>query len=157
MKQTANTNRILRQPGVRSPREILLSRHISANSRLDAIRVQVVAAECRQSPRPTLTVNHTCVAPWHARFWPSPWAWAGLAAVWMLTIILHILAFSGVKQLEMARSSRFPPAAIEMALAEQRVLMSELARNPSRHETSPPHDPVLPRPRSERKSYWSVG
>jgi hypothetical protein len=139
---------------MRTPREILLSRHVPANPRLDAIRERVVAAECGQVTRSDRTAGRVRIAPWHARFWPSPWAWAGLAAAWMLTLTLHILVSSSASRMETARSSKLPSAAIQMALAEQRLLMSTLAQDPSPQANPPPRDPVRLGPRSERKSRW---
>jgi hypothetical protein len=142
---------------MKTPREILLSRHASANRKLDAIREQVVAAECgreARQTRPQPAIRSFC-APWHARFWPSPWAWAGLASAWILTITLHFLASSGSDRVEMVRSSRIPAAAFEMARAERRLLMSTLVRTTSPEPVSPRRDPVHPVPRSERKAGWS--
>lgn len=141
---------------MRTPREILLHRHVPVTPRLDAIRERVVAAECGQAARSNRTAGRVRMVPWHARFWPSPWAWAGLTAAWMLTLTLHILVSSSASRMETARSSKLPSAAIQMALTEQRLLMSTLARDPSPQEAPPPRDPVRLSPRSERKSRWQA-
>jgi hypothetical protein len=137
---------------MRTPREILLSRHVPTNPRLDAIREQVLAAECGQAVGSDQTAGRVRIAPWHARFWPSPWAWAGLAAAWVLTLTLHILVSSNANRMEMARTSKIPSAAIQMALAEQRLLIGTLTQKPSPQEPPQPRDPVRQSPRSERRS-----
>jgi len=76
--------------------------------------------------------------------WPSPRAWAGLAAVWAVVLALNAATREPVSVAEAVHPS--PPREVLMALREQRRLFLELI------EPSPParqSRTFVPRPRSE--------
>ena len=143
---------------MKTPREFLLNHHAPANAKLDAVRERVIAAECGGESR-NLTrearISGTTPDFWRALFWPSPWAWASLAMAWALTVTLNLAVSSGLDRAEVARSSTIPAAAVEMAWAEQRLLMSTFIETPPNQPVTPRRDPIRPRPRSERKTSWA--
>jgi len=82
----------------------------------------------------------------HDLLWPCPQAWAGLAAVWVVILIMN---FPGGKT-EVARSKPVPSSPeVLMALREHRRLLVELIESPMPVE--PPRT-FVPRRRSERPS-----
>ena len=85
---------------------------------------------------------------WREWLWPSPRAWAGLAAAWVIILALNTArpgSPAGV-------ASVSPPPSREMimALSAQRRELAELLGDAQ--ETSPATKPAPPRPRSERQT-----
>lgn len=78
--------------------------------------------------------------------WPHPKAWAGLSAVWLLILGLH-LAEREPGQREWARAVARPSPQMLDMLRQQEQLLAELVgtTEPTGHRP-----PVLPQPRSER-------
>ena len=139
---------------MKTPREILFERHRQAEPKLDAIRRNVLAklpesgsADALQpGPGEPPLVGALLAKVWAELIWPSRWAWAGMAALWLAVLAAN---------LEMKATSPAAPALrsahsreLMQAFAEQRRLLAELVRpvNP------PPAAPARPnaRPRSER-------
>jgi hypothetical protein len=81
---------------------------------------------------------------WRELLWPCPQAWAGLAAVWVVILLLDLTSHDAVP---VAKSSKSTPAPeFLMALREHRRLLGELIG--SRSVATPPKSPE-PGPRSE--------
>jgi hypothetical protein len=75
---------------------------------------------------------------WAALLWPSPKAWGGLAAAWLVMV-----CFSAVTR-EPSASSEAPKAAqMRMALEQKRLLQAEM------EEAAVHFDRESPKPRSE--------
>ena len=90
------------------------------------------------------TLNPQPTSWWRDLLWPSPQAWAGLAAAWVLILALNAVTREPV-QVATARST--PPAReVLMALKERRRLLTELAGPSVQVE---PQKPLAPKPRSE--------
>jgi hypothetical protein len=75
---------------------------------------------------------------WSAWLWPSPYAWAALAAAWLVILGLNLADSS-------SRPAQFPgnfPSSPQFLalLVEQRRLLDELSR-PALAHTTPPLDP----------------
>ncbi len=85
---------------------------------------------------------------WREWLWPSPQAWSGLAAAWVIILALNT-ARPGTPA-EIANGSPPPSREMIMALYEQRRELSELLDNAQ--ETAPARKPAPPRPRSERQT-----
>ena len=81
--------------------------------------------------------------------WPCPQAWAGLAAVWLLILIVNY-STEGKSQM-MAKKTSPPSPEIVMALKEQHRLMAKLIE-PFDQPLAEPSKPFIPRPRSESQS-----
>src|SRR5208282_3767715 len=77
---------------MKTPREILLERHLTAAPKLDAIRQSAVAAVCDRristdrahERRSQTAVTMILETFWRELIWPSRRIWAGLAATWIL-------------------------------------------------------------------------
>src|SRR6266404_500860 len=81
--------------------------------------------------------------------WPSPAAWAGLAAIWLVILVVNSSTTS--KSKDFAREiPRAVPEVIE-TWKEQERLLTELIGPPDIPVADRPK-PVAPRPRSERQN-----
>jgi len=85
--------------------------------------------------------------------WPSPAAWAVLAVIWVIILVVNSTSVGGAR--EFAR--RIPPPAPDAILAwkEQERLLTELIGRPEAPVADRPK-PVAPRPRSERQDGFSL-
>jgi hypothetical protein len=100
------------------------------------LRAEILAAAhtAKLAPRPSPV---SWLSAW---LWPSPYAWAALAAAWLLIIGLNLAAQSD----RIASPNHSGPTAsssdILAVLVEQRRLLDELSR-PALAHTTPPPDP----------------
>jgi len=135
---------------MKSPREILLTRHRSIEPELDAVRQHALAAALNA---PSTTLASRLQVCWHELFWSCRRAWIGLAAVWIVIIAANLPAHDGLRSV----ASQTPPPARDMAeaLKENRQLMAELLGAIEPSEAEPPHS-ATPRPRSDRRIETAV-
>jgi hypothetical protein len=89
-----------------------------------------------------------CELWWREWLWPSPRAWAGLAAAWVIILALNTTRLA--TPVGVASVSPPPSREMIMALSAQRRELAELLGDAQ--ETSPARKPAPPRPRSERQS-----
>ena len=76
---------------MKTPREVLLQRHQSAEGKLDLIRESVVSktvstvtgAKAGQGEGRRPSVTRIVLTAWQELIWPSRYAWGGMAAVWL--------------------------------------------------------------------------
>jgi hypothetical protein len=85
---------------------------------------------------------------WREWLWPSPQAWAGLAAAWIVIAVLN--ATTEPRPVDMAKQVPLPSADTEATLAAQRRELARLLDNPI--EPAPPPKTGPPGPRSENFS-----
>jgi hypothetical protein len=104
-------------------------------------RAEILTAA--RAARPALSSR---VPGWREWLWPCPQAWAGLAAVWMLLLGLHVTAPSRPSAL----ASQSPSLETQTALAAQRRELARLLDAPA--DAAPTSKPSVPGPRSERAS-----
>jgi hypothetical protein len=124
---------------MKTPREILLGRHQTATTKLDAIRAEVVAGIGHQPPQQTLS--------WRDWLWPCPQAWAGLAAAWMVILGMNLAVGknpSGPATATLAVSLQVP-----MELRRQQQMLARLIAPRATAEAEQPK-PVMS-PRSDRR------
>jgi hypothetical protein len=115
---------------MKTPRELILERHQSAEAKLKAIRAEDLAAcarsatqEGRQRP-PAFDFATAAVRFWQQTFWPWRRAWIGMAAIWVF-----ILGFSlGARETPRIASTKpTRPDAVALAvLQEQKQLLTQL-------------------------------
>jgi hypothetical protein len=99
------------------------------------------------SPRASRLAPHA-LPWWREWLWPSPQAWAGLAAVWL--VILGLNATTASRSVEIAKQSPGPSPEVETTLAAQRRELARLLDNFSEPTPAPKAGP--PGPRSENVS-----
>jgi predicted component of type VI protein secretion system len=123
---------------MKTPREILLHKHRTAEPQLDAAREKALAILQAQEP----ARERPGVADFLRELFmlPKP-ALAGLAATWVVIVALNMASSenSASEPVVMAR----PSPSVRQALAEQRRFYAELVRSQM------PADVPVPRPRSE--------
>ena len=86
------------------------------------------------------------VSWWRQLFWPCPQAWAGLAAVWVVILLIH---FSSAEPAESMAKTAAPSSPQEiMVLKEQKQMMAALMDTFDQPAGEPPK-PYVPRPKSE--------
>jgi hypothetical protein len=81
--------------------------------------------------------------------WPSPLAWGGLAALWMVAAGFIYASSSDSKTTVMAQSAQ-PSTELKTALREQRRTLAQLLESPEMPVAEPPKS-FVPRPRGELK------
>jgi len=139
---------------MKTPREVLLQQHQAANSKLDRIRNDVVS----QVTKTTTSVEQGTFTEilhksWRQLIWPKPQAWAGVAALWVLIFALK-LSTHEASQVVTRKSSVSPEAIAEVR--QQKLFFAELVGIAERPATVSAN-PVLPRPRSERRPKLQTG
>lgn len=88
---------------------------------------------------------------WREWLWPTPWAWAGTAAVWALICALNAASTDPRTTLAAHSGPPLRAAELQLRLAELSLFQAELlglAPNPERG----PREPAVPGPRSQRRT-----
>ena len=139
---------------MKTPRELLLQRHQAADAKLDRIRSDVVS----QLTKPTVSVEqgastNILLRLWRELIWPKPIAWAGIAAAWGLILVLK-LSTQDASRVVTQKSSASPEAIAEVR--QQKRFFAELVGIAERPAAASAN-PVLPRPRSERRPKLQMG
>lgn len=140
---------------MKTPREFLLDRHETVESKLDAIRRQVLRAELEpERPAPAPSAFWVAVL-WQQLIWPCRRVWVGLAAAWLVIAALQVLS-NGVLSDSTARRASAPAPEIMALLQEQRLLRAELLGTVTLERPAAPAP--VGRPRSavapQRDSAW---
>jgi hypothetical protein len=115
---------------MKTPRELILERHQSAEAKLKAIRAEDLAACARSAaeparqPRPVFDLLAAARSFWQDAFWPWRRAWIGMVAIWVV-----ILAF-GLAAHDTPRTASTSPARPDRqalaVLQEQKQLLTQL-------------------------------
>ena len=115
---------------MKTPREIILERHQSAEAKLKVIRAEDLAAcarsavETSDERQPTLSLSAIAGTIWRETLWPWRRVWAGVAASWL--VILGIgLAGGDSSNLTHAKATR-PNAEVMAVLQQQEQLLTQL-------------------------------
>jgi hypothetical protein len=122
---------------VKTPREILLERHHSAEAKLDIIRQRLVAPEPRPESLRTRFIRDL--------LWPLRWHAAAMSALWLIAALLNVEQTSPT----IVAASELPssPRQLFVALAENRRQLAEMIDTPTDFRAAP--QPFIPRRRSE--------
>ena len=139
---------------MKTPREILLSRHQSANTKLDDRRTKALSTAFSNAP---CTARHgrmegllpvrAALAVWRELIWPCRRAWAGMAALWVVMWGLN-LGLADTQKADLSAPSASVSALFE-ALEEQRRVLAELIPPASSQPAEPPRR--NPQRRSDRQ------
>ena len=137
---------------MKTPREILLGRHRAAGPKLDAVRETALAAAFpgvgRHTKQPSevrapfaIRVAHIL---WRELVLPCRGIWTGLAAAWLVILVLNMPA--GEKHTQLATSSSPPDKQVLAVLREQKEMLAQFIEPMN---TSPAIRPKTRGPRGE--------
>jgi len=136
---------------MKTPRQILLDRHRSAEPKLDAVRQRALAslapdaaAGAGEQAPPSLIVS------WRVLLFSLRWHLAGMAAVWLAAALLNMDPSSPTPSAS-AQQTTPSPRQLLAALRENRRQLLELIE-PADVESSPAPPPSHPLRRSEIRS-----
>ena len=145
---------------MKTPREILLARHHSAEPRLDAIRQVVVTGLNNQTARPQtwpagfVSRLLRCSTPfWRELILPSRRIWTGLAAVWLLLLIINVSQRDPVSSVTSQPVHR---TAVMMSWQVQQRWLDELLADRSAPPAADRPRNVPPRPRTEENAVMAA-
>jgi hypothetical protein len=133
---------------MKTPREVLLERHRSATTRLDAIRREVVAElTSRNEPeaKPTMAARFL-----QEFLLPLRWHLAGMSALWVLAALLNM---ESAPTASLTAQNNAPPPQVFAALVENRRQLADMINSPAVDVAAPPAvpQPFVPRRRSARQ------
>ena len=136
---------------MKTPREILLERHRAAGPKLDAIRASVVAGLNPEATKEQSSMNSFAAwllgGPnklWQELFLPSRRVWSGLAAVWVLILVVNFA------ERDPAPAGKATAAPVMMNLAEQQRLLNELFADRTPAADADREKTFSPKPRTEK-------
>src|SRR5436190_5552327 len=110
-------------------------------------RERILDSARASESQPACAQAETQLTWWRALLWPSPQAWAGLAAVW---VILLVMNRGGEKKVVMS-AGRVPSPVQQIADArrERNHLFAELINETPFDDVGEVAKPLIPVPRSE--------
>jgi hypothetical protein len=139
---------------MKTPREILVKRHRSAEPRLDRLWADSLAPKLRfelSSATAAEPVHQNLLFAagwklWRELIWPNRRVWTGLGCAWVLIIVLNVASYEPSPQVA---AKAEPPSREELrALIEQRQMLAQMmdpVSGPAGRRKSHPSGP-----RSER-------
>ncbi len=110
----------------------------------------LISARAAAVPRPMSAPAHTSLgSALIALLWPHPRAWAGLATVWVLILVLTLAGRDPAAN-EVAGRSPPPSPELRELLRQQEKLLTELTGQPD-HVRPAPVRPRTTEPRTQRR------
>ena len=138
---------------MKTPRDLLLARHQSATAKLDALRQAVVAdlnrpgAQAQRFPFQFASVGRGWIRQvWLELVWPCRRTWAGLAAVWVVLLLINVSQHDSAP-VGMAKSSL--PATLQVTFRDQQKMLNDLFADRSPMPDADRPRIFLPKPRTE--------
>jgi len=138
---------------MKTPRELILERHQSAEPKLEAIRgedlaacVRATATQPGRPPEPFSRLTFVVMKLWQESIRPWRRIWAGMAAIWLVLLALNLATRETPKMA--GRKTPPPDPELLAALREQERLMRQWFEPAKPPPASPPK---IPGPRSERR------
>ena len=136
---------------MKTPREILLERHKSAEPRLDTVRRAVMGSlnnkETRKQRMDLVAWLLGCSETfWRELIWPSRRIWAGIVAAWVVIVVVN---FHDSRNTGLAGHTFTPPSpAVLMAWREQELWLADFAAPRETRDADRPKK-AAPTPHSE--------
>ncbi len=121
-------------------------RAVPADWRTDILKAANAASAAPGALRTSPSLLSAITSQLSSLLWPCPQAWAGLAAVWLVILVMNYA--SGDKPETMMAQSPPPTPQMMMALQEQRKMLAKLIEPYDESPAEPPK-PFIPRPRGE--------
>jgi hypothetical protein len=139
---------------MKTPRDILFTRHQNAATKLDAVRQSTVAAVCDRRPstndaheRRSQTAATTILQTlWRELIFPCRRIWAGLTAIWILIFIVNV---SQRDNSQAAITKSTPTAEVMMTFRDQQKWLDELLADRSLPMDAERPRIFSPKPRTE--------
>jgi hypothetical protein len=142
---------------MKTPREILLSRHRGAGPALDAVRKDALKAiTSRRTEKPAVKQGaaSTLWAICRELFVPARRIWSGLAACWALIFVLHFAAHE--TPTVVAKTSAQPTPEMMAALRPQQQLFVELLSGETKQNDADEPRRSRPMPHSEIRRPFAI-
>ena len=126
---------------MKTPRDILLTRHLFANPKLDACRTKALSKAFSKAPSMPRLVRmksqlpvRAALSAWRELIWPCRRAWTGMAALWVVMWVIN----RGLSDTQSAALPATSAPALLEALEEQRRILTELIAPASSPSAEPP-------------------
>jgi hypothetical protein len=146
---------------MKTPRELLLSRHESAQPRLDALCRAILAEHVGPASEPVVRGAGRIVSLRRVLtgfFWMDRWAWLGLGAAWVVILGLAVATPGSSQPRSERRDAGWRPSVMPGVLGEQARLRQELLGGESGAPVVPPGDgPTGPRSESRGPAPGAAG
>lgn len=133
---------------MKTPREILLTRHQAVEPKLDALREQALSTLTEPADEKRSLVRQF-IEPCRNYFHVPRLAWSGLAAGWLVIIALNVTSRDPAQKQPVALAKHNRSAETLQAVREQKRLWVELTGFGEGRDAELPR--FVPRPRSERR------
>jgi hypothetical protein len=138
---------------MKTPREILLQHHQHAQQKLDALRQEVINRTLAvPGDKPRERAGKWPVSPkqmwltvWQELVRPSRYTWSGIAAAWIVLLVVNRTMTESGRISE--RASASDRAIVPQSIAEERKMLAELLQVESKPAPAPTDS--APAPRSE--------
>ena len=131
---------------MKTPRQLLLERHRSAEADLDKIRQAVVSQNLRKAEMAPESVSFL-ERLWLELFVPARGIWAGIAVTWLIILVLHGVT---IEQGESVAKEAAPTKTqVEFALREKQRILAEINED---FTVADKPKAIAPRPRSDTLS-----
>ena len=140
---------------MKTPREVLMQQHRSAQPKLDVIRQSAVAAVCNRPTatnpadkrrRPSIANTAILRTLWHELVRPCRGVWTGLAVVWILIFAVNL----SLRDRSPADARKASAPETTMALKDQQRILAELLSDRPISADADRQKIFSPKPRTER-------
>ena len=117
-------------------------------------RAEILSAATKKNSHPAAQTGwpllNWLAIPWRDLIWPSRRVWAGMAAAWVVIVVVNL---RDVREIQMARHDFTPPSpAVMMAWRDQERSLTDFSEQSEARDVDRPRR-LTPTPRSERQIF----